>query len=384
MGTTHNKTLIVWIDQNINSAQNQAIKDQFETQKGLKLETFNSVEKGINLLKKEKFKNPIIITSGPLYPDFYNKFKDVIKEIIIIPKIIIFTSNRTNYISKNRNSLPINDPFYNSGGVVDRVEELKRIIESSIDQNEPGFEGNNDEIFEVQYITEQNDLILPLYYQDYLKICKEEDVQEFNKNILSENKTNTAIKNIFNQLASSGNIPIGLLTKYWLRAYSVHSSFSKKMNDDLVERKFKEYSPFILKLYESVEKSIFPITESKLYKGIVVQENDWKEFFQRFKPKVKDTDLPSAILYNASFFSFYKDEKTVEKSREKRKGEVMRFEIFIWFILEGTNNFRFIKNQACIEKEISYYESDDEVLFFPFSCFEIQKFEKKGIQIRII
>jgi len=148
------------------------------------------------------------------------------------------------------------------------------------------------------------------------------------------------------------------------------------MNQDLVEGRFNQYSPFILKLYDSVEKCIFPIEKSKLYKGIILPESDLDDFLQRFRPKVKDTDLPPAILYSASFFSFYKDEKTVKKFRET-KGDNMRSEIFIWSILEGTDNFRFIKNQACIEKEISYYESDDEVLFFPFSCFEIKKFEKK-------
>ena len=379
MGNSQNKTLIVWMDPNINSNENRTTQNEIKRHKGIELESFNSVEKGINILKKEKFKNTIIITSGSFYPSFYNEFQKIIKEIIIIPKIIIYTREKWKFISDNENILPIKHPFYNSGGVVESLEDVKRFIESSISQNEPGFEGNNDELFKIQYIKEKNDLILPLYYHDYLRVCKEEEIKEFNKTILSENQTNTAIEFIFSQLAASGKIPINLLTKFWLRAYSVHSSFSKKMNGDLAEEsKFEEYSPFILKLYESVEKDIFPVETSTLYKGIIVQESEWKQFFTGFKPKDRDDDIPKAVLYNASFFSFYKNKSTVEKSRENRKGEILRFNIFICLILEGKSNQRLIRNQIKIDKEISYYESDDEVLFFPFSCFEIKNFVKKG------
>ena len=378
MGNSQNKTLIIWIDQNVNNNENKTLQKELESHKGIELESFDSEEKGIKLLKKTKFKNTIIITSGYLYPKFYEQFQKITEEIMIIPKIIIFTRDANKFILENINKLPLKDPFFNSGGVVDRLEDIKNFIESSTDQNQPGFEGNNDEIFEIQYIKEKNDLILPLYYHENLRACTEKEIKEFNEKILSENKTNTAIEFIFSQLAASGNIPIKLLTKFWLRAYSVHSSFSKKMNGDLAGGKFKPYFPFILKLYESFEKKFFSIEKSKLYKGIIAQERDWKQFFLDFKPKVKEDDIPIAVLYSSSFFSFYKDEKTVKKSREIRKGEIYRYDIFIRLILEGTSNSGNIKNQINIDKEISYYESGDEVLFLPFSCFEIKNVEKKG------
>ena len=63
--------------------------------------------------------------------------------------------------------------------------------------------------------------------------------------------------------------------------------------------------------------------------------------------------------------------------RENREGEIQRFCIFLWLELEGNNNIRFIKNQVSIDKEISFFNSDDEVPFFPFTCFEIKKVVKK-------
>ena len=371
-----NKTLIAWIDPKVNSPENKKYQNELESHKQIELECFTSVEEGIKLLKRKKFQNTIIITSGRIFPKFYEEFSKCTDQICLIPKIIIFTGNAEKYISDNRNSLPLKDPFYNNGGVIDKLSDLKKFIESSMNQNNPGFEGNNDEKFQFEDIADKNDLILPIFYPDYLKTCPENEIQKFNEKILSENKEVTKIESIFSQLTASGNIPINLLTKFWVRAYSAHASFSKNMNGNLVLGGYKEYSPFILKLYESVEKCVFNIDHSTLYKGIIVDERAWKPLFDKFKSN--NNNLPAAILYGASFFSFYKDERIVEKSKEKRKGEISRFETFIWLILEGIGNYRYIKNQACINKEVSYSESDDEVLFFPFSCFEIKKVEKKG------
>ena len=35
-----------------------------------------------------------------------------------------------------------------------------------------------------------------------------------------------------------------------------------------------------------------------------------------------------------------------------------------------------MKDQAIINKELSYFDSDSEILFFPFSCFKIKQVEK--------
>ena len=146
------------------------------------------------------------------------------------------------------------------------------------------------------------------------------------------------------------------------------------MNEELKLGRYNDYSSFIKKLYKSVEKGIFKTENGKLYKGIVVDKNKWEIFLKEFKET--KNDLPTAILYGSSFFSFYKDENIVKKSKENRKGEIQRFDIFIWLELEGINNFRFIKNQVTIDKEISFYNSYDEILFFPFTCFEIKQIKK--------
>ena len=38
----------------------------------------------------------------------------------------------------------------------------------------------------------------------------------------------------------------------------------------------------------------------------------------------------------------------------------------------------FVKNNTIIKKELSYFEDDKEILFFPFSCFEIKSIKKNN------
>ena len=375
MGSSQNKTKIIWISQSIESKENKIYREELKRHKEINLECFNSLEPAFKIIKKIKFQNTIIITGKGIFPDFYKEFKKNYEEnILFIPKIIIFTSNAKEYILNNKKSLPLNNPFYNSGGVTDSWDQVKKFIESSMNSNSEGFGGNNDENFQFQNIKDKNDLILPLFYPEYIEDCSEDEIKDFNEKIYPKYKDIPSIEFIFSQLSSSGNLPINLLCKYWLRAYSTHNSFSKNMNEELKLGRYNDYSSFIKKLYKSVEKGIFKTENGKLYKGIVVDKNKWEIFLKEFKET--KNNLPTAILYGSSFFSFYKDENIVKKSKENRKGETQRFDIFIWLELEGIKNFRFIKNQVTIDKEISFYNSYDEILFFPFTCFEIKQIKK--------
>ena len=64
--------------------------------------------------------------------------------------------------------------------------------------------------------------------------------------------------------------------------------------------------------------------------------------------------------------------KNIRNDFEKNKKDN---EILIELILEETQNYRNVANNAIIVEELSYYEDEKEILFFPFSCFEIKKIE---------
>ena len=103
-------------------------QEEFRNINNLELNCFETVYEGINFLKKIEFKRTIIITSGSIYSEFINEFKKNINELRIAPRIIIFTSNKSNYINKSSSILPINHTFYNAGGVVDYFGPVKEFI----------------------------------------------------------------------------------------------------------------------------------------------------------------------------------------------------------------------------------------------------------------
>ena len=375
-----NRTRIIWFDANIKSNENQGYIKELKGNNDIKFESFDSIEKGIKSLQDIKFQNTIIITSGSLCPELCERLRELVDKIFFIPKVIIFTGDKQNYITTNNNHpnpVPINDPFYNSGGITDEIGEVRKFVENSTKQKEEELKMDADEKFKFQLITNKNDLILPMYYQEYVKKSTEKEIKAFNERILSENKIISPIESIFSQLTSSGNIPLNLLTKFWLRAYSSHSPFTKKMNEDLFNGEFQEYLPIIQTFYDVSNKGkLFP-DNSVLYKGILASKNEWEPFYDQFN-LANNNDLPKAILYGPSFFSFYKDEDIVKKFRKAHEGILAseRFEIFVWMTLEKPCNLNFIKNQAIIDKRISYFNTDKEVLFFPFSCFEIKQMKK--------
>ena len=177
MGINHNiEIYVIWIDANAFGKEISECKAELEKFDQIRVERFIEVEKGINCLKEEEknFKKTIVITSGRLYPEFYNALKNCINNLYVIPKIIIYTSNEKNYREANKNHenpCPLDDPIYNIGGVVDNKNDLKKFIEISINN----FSGNyyetiKNEEFKFQFISDKNELILPMYLSDNIKV----------------------------------------------------------------------------------------------------------------------------------------------------------------------------------------------------------------------
>ena len=359
---------IIWIDSKIGNEENLYYRLKMEKQ--VSFENFKCVDNipdAIEYLKELKFVKTIIICSGRFFPEFIGIFKENINEFVLCPEIIIFTGDKDIFLSLKENNqiLLINHPFYNSGGVVDRFEELLSFLTKDIT---PDKEINNNsysklselEQFNFEYISNKNQLILPIFFSSFFKKIDNNDIRLFNNRSLSKYR-NIEISSLFEQLLAVDEVPHEIICKYWIRAYTYESDFYKEMNKNLRVNQTKEYLIYIQMMYEGVKLKFLNFEQvSKLYRGTEFRTKELEKLKNSFKnkKKIKGFDLPVSIVYNKSFFSFSTDEE-----------EAKKFIINVFLILniaEGEHS----SNCASI-KEYSYYENENEVLFFPFTCFEI-------------
>ena len=380
MGNSPYTTLIVCIDKD---EQYKKYQDDIKKYDNIKLKYFEKVNEGINYIKEIRFQKTIIIISQDLFPDFYESFRKNENEMYVLPKIIIFNEiNETYDTEKYNTTLLINDEFYNIGGIKNNKDELIAFVESSINKYKPEFEKNNEvriknEELKYQLISNKDELIVPIFYSKYIKISEQIKIKECIGNIFKSNENIIPLGFIFSQLNEAGNIPISILSKFLIRAYSTHINFSLKMNQELLNKHFNDYLPIIQILYKSVYNCYLNFEYlHKLYKCFIDKKNNLETLFNNFNQK--KNKFPKAILYGYSFFSFYYDESLFDNMIDNFKKKNSNDEVIIKLILEGTKNLRNVSNNTIINKELSYFEDEKEILFFPFSCFEIKKIDKNN------
>ena len=353
--------VLVWIDKKVNNSENTGYQKEFRNINNLDLHCFENVYDGINFLKKIEFKRTIIITSGSIYSEFINVFKKNINELRIAPRIIIFTSNKSNYINKNSSILPINHPFYNAGGVVDFFGPVKEfilskkgyqinIIEQSIFQRE------KTDKFNFEYISDKNQLILPIFFPEYIKVPTEVEIQFFNKYMLKHYDNFSEIKYLYSQLVEVSQIPVEILSKFWIRSYTAESDFYGEMNKNLQKNKIKNYLPFIQMVYEAIKKkSLKPVYDKKLYRGTLLSKKEFNKIQNYMSKKIDG--LPGAIVYGRSFFSFTDDESVAQRFKNNKKAIMKSDEMVGLFIIEQSTGEKSCTGNASI-KEFSYFKSD--------------------------
>ena len=114
-----NKLLIIWIDNNINSQENQAYLSKLRIRKRnyepsltedelnipheipYNVFEFDNIQNAIAFIKDLGFKETIIIISGRLFIDFIKTLYKNLKYIYIIPEVIVFTSQTKNFYLPN-------------------------------------------------------------------------------------------------------------------------------------------------------------------------------------------------------------------------------------------------------------------------------------------
>jgi len=390
MGEDYSKLEAVWIDENIGNDENQSylkILNSTSISKG-----FKSLDEAFNcfyLTKKEEknnFRLIFVIVSGKFFGRYIQKLKKNINDIINIPYTYIFTSNNYKRILLNMEPdkdhkisydtmKSVNDGFYNPGGVYDDFNELlinlkgKKNHQNTAIQKILIDELNYEGILTFEYFKSEEDLLALALYKDIITNDKttNEDCKQFHNYILSFD--NNELNNIIKNLNLFGYIPFQILSKYWVRLYTIESQFYKILNNDLMKSNLlSNYKTYIKMMYTGVSiNSIKSYPGKFLYRGSAINKIE----IDKIKEYNEKGKLSTVVVFSKAFLSFTEDkEKAINFWGNTDESEN---KIGCLYILQN-NNTNYKESNGDIQN-FSFYPKEKEILFFPGSSFIISKIE---------
>ena len=405
MANYHKKLLIIWIDPNINNEENQqyiqdaenlirkkiaipgsfTIKDFSHNEaKPFIIHTFKEIEPSITFIKSIRFQFSVIIVSGTLFVDFVTQFQNNLNDIYIIPKIIIFTSIMKNY------SLPLqidNQNFYLFSGIKLSFEEvaffiykeLVRIFSYQLSLVDTEKISLNENLI-IEKIENWEDLVLPVFNSVLIDNSEIYNNQKFINYFIENYKNTIKYNDLVNQLVDVQDIPVPLLSKYYVRLIATEDYFYEKMRYDFLNDNNSQkdiYLPFVQTIYSGLKQgALKPCTNTELYSAQFLNEHQIQELLGKntYKKQVQieknscfkseNTDIPNSIIYSQSFMTLFEDFNRAEYLLTEGRNTIIT--------IIGPKNEYYLINQIDI-KELSLGNYGDALLL-PFSAFGIDNF----------
>jgi len=163
-----------------------------------------------------------------------------------------------------------------------------------------------------------------------------------------------------------------------LRLYTYETDFYKEMNRELTKRSdFGPYKAYILILYFSIQnKNLKSYVDDKLYRKGFLSKKEMDNIIKIFELKKNNiqgqNEISSVIYYSKPFLSFTKD---ISKIPDKN---IKPGKVRVKFILNPPKyKDKFFFSNIYMNK-ISSIKDEEEVLFLPYSCFEIENYKNLG------
>ena len=126
---------------------------------------------------------------------------------------------------------------------------------------------------------------------------------------------------------------------------------------------------YIKILYEDIKlKSLQLASNDILYRGSKISIDELLKIKEYLKNKLKD--LPGAIVFSKSFLSFTKNKNIVQNFIKKKNDNKNLLNVL--YIIEKDDKLNFDLSTHSDIENISIYPNVKEVLFLPFSSFEIK------------
>ena len=349
---------VIWIDQYINSKENAKFRLILESLGNFNIKYFKDVNESMPHLKSIKYEETFIIISGRLYPELIGNIIKNFSYLYIIPKIIVFTSDKNKGNIEKLSEELNNGNFFHFGGIYTVFNSIKEFIKKSSKKNDAYLNEENKNIF-FEQIDKEEKLLLPLLYKMLIQTPSNDNIKKLNEGISNnygqKNKDSKENQILFNSVKNIDNIPLELLSKYYSKIY--------KDTDLLFKENSNEYLTYTKVLYEGIKLKTLPLTSSNvLYKGCFLTKQLLDKIDNAIK---KNTDLPEGILFSKKFLTFCKDKFIANNILNINKNDNLNY---VLFILENANN-----NDYSLSTHIDF---EREVLFLPFSAFEIKDIQK--------
>ena len=382
---------IIWIDGKVFNSENQNYFEKMKHQyPNIKIQLFDNLENGFNNILNLEYISIFVIVNGRLYSQYYNKLKENLNKIKCIPINIIFTSSKFKQILEQKEKdteqvvsydilKSINNSFYNSGGVYDDYDELANYLNKfnsnfskkyfSKSEINLSYEG----LFTFNYLKSDIELLAPILYKDIItkKKISYDEIKKFNEYLL--NIGNSEINYLIEPLSLLKYIPLEIISKYWVRIYTIESDFYREINNKLMKSEIKLYDIYIRTLYFGLESNSFlPNISDKLYRGSSINESEIEKIINYKDNKV--------IVFCKEFLSFSKNESIAIqflKGSTAKKGSC-----FVFYEINAIDQNDIINYNISniMLKGYSHFENENETLFLPGSSFDINDI-KKNINI---
>ena len=390
MNSRRNKN-IFWIDKDTNDKNLDNFRNFIEF--ACKLSDYeihkqNSVKEAFDLIEENysffKFKLLYIVITEELSEEFFIEYNKRNSELIFLIATIIYTK-KANNSSLEKNPF-YGDPYLNHGkdgnSIVSLVNYVKSIqcpyyLSESV--------SNKDEVIVRDKISREFKLGAQFTFLNSLEemaypilICKCVNWSLIKKEVLEDMqkyliKKYPNIKHIIKPSQEKDIfIPFNILAKYYLYLYTLESDFYRDLNRDLEQGKFDKYRVYIYLLYSCLNKGLLKgYNETALYRGGTLSKEEFNDLIEKFKKINANTKLS---FFSKKFLSFSKKEEVANEFLGKAINN--KYEgIYTKFIIEEVHNSDYCTNIDLNKYKVSEFNTEEEVLFLPFSCFEVTEIQ---------
>ena len=367
--TTSNQKNVVWIDQNNDGPENKRyLQICSEVLKNFSFTLVTSVKEGYKCLSKFKFKLVYVILSGRLAEEFLDIYEENLQKLDIITLNIIFCFNGKFHETKKY----ANDPFYNPGGVVTEFEKviefLKKDEKYNIYKINPQKNIYNKDIIHDVFMFVENkieNISFPIILKKFSSyFIKEEDLEKFKRFLILNYYKEFCRKEVIDFLNPRIKIPYYFFSKIFVRLYCMESNFYKDLANLLLNNNYSDFKVFIFTLYNGLNRKVLnDVHNVPLYRCQRISIDEYKKIVNS-----------NSLVLTRKILSFSKDRHIAEcfLNCSNNQSNIKN----VLFIVNPLDESKDTRVTNIDTENLSYFSDEKEVLFLPFSGFEISRCEE--------